>query len=376
MPDQKTVERLLADPSAPVRADLASRIGIQLNSRRINERERALAIDIARRLARDAIETVRVALAESLQGSDALPRDIAITLAKDVEAVALSVIRNSTVFTDDDLLELLQQGSEPKQEAIAERREVSERVAAGVAEVGSERAVAALMRNPGADVPQDAMNRAIDRFPSSEIVAEPMIARARLPLAIAERLVLVISDRLKEQLVAKHALSPDSATDLVLQVRERSILSLASEEPSQAVLMRLVEQLQAGGRLSASLLLRSVCLGDVDFFEMGLAQLAGMPLAEVRDGLYRDRDGHLLRVLARAGLTRLHKPIKVALEVAEQTPLDDHDGDWDRRRVRMIERIVTQFEGIDADDLSYLLEFVRRPNERRGRRSGAADGLH
>lgn len=376
MPDQKTVERLLADPSAPVRADLASRIGTQLNGHRINERERALAIDIARRLARDAIETVRVALAESLQGSDALPHDIAITLAKDVEAVALSVVRNSTVLTDDDLLELLRQGSEPKQEAIAGRREVSERVATGVAEVGTERAVVALLRNPGADVPPDAMNRAIDRFPSSELVAEPMIARPRLPLAIAERLVLVISDRLKEQLVAKHALSPDSATDLVLQVRERSILSLASEEPSQAVLMRLVEQLQAGGRLSPSLLLRSVCLGDVDFFEMGLAQLAGMPLAEVRDSLYQDRDGHLLRVLARAGLTRLHKPIKVALEVAEQTPLDDHDGDWDRRRTRMIERIITQFEGIDADDLSYLLEFVRRPNKQRLRRSGAADGLH
>ncbi len=106
-----------------------------------------------------------------------------------------------------------------------------------------------------------------------------------------------------------------------------------------------------------------------------LAELTGLPLEEVRDSLFQDRDGQLLRVLARAGLTRLHKPIKVALEVAEQTPLDDHDGDWDRRRARMIERIVTQFEGIDADDLSYLLEFVKRP-ERRGRRGGAADGLH
>lgn len=374
MPDQKTVERLLADPSAPARADLATRIGAQLDANRINERERALAIDIARRLARDAIETVRKALAESLQASKALPHDIAMTMAGDVETVALSVIRNSSVLTDDDLLELLGHGSAEKQEAISERPGVSERVALGVAELGSERAVAVLMANPDAEVSTAAMSRAIDRFPTSEMVAEPMVARPRLPVMIAERLVLGISERLKEQLVTKHALSPDSATDLVLQIRENSVASLASAEPSQAVLKRLVEQLQAGGRLTPSLLLRAVCLGDVEFFEMGVAQLAALPIEEVRHSLHQDRDGKLLKVLTHAGLDRLHMPIKVALEVAEQTPVDDHDGDWDRRRARLIERIVTQFEGIDADDLDYLLEFVKRPQERRGRRDGANHG--
>ena len=111
---QSELQDLLEDPNEDNRARLASQIAGQINVSDLNPAEKMIAKEILRVIAKDAAVLVREALAESLKNSQALPHDVALELARDVESVALPLLESSTVFTDEDLAQLVRGGSEEK----------------------------------------------------------------------------------------------------------------------------------------------------------------------------------------------------------------------------------------------------------------------
>ena len=72
------VARLLSEPSTNTRAELASKIGSELDSSRLAASELELAQDIVRILAKDIEADVRTALAQSVRMARNLPSDIAL----------------------------------------------------------------------------------------------------------------------------------------------------------------------------------------------------------------------------------------------------------------------------------------------------------
>ena len=149
---QADVARLLAEPSAAVRAEVADKLAREIDSALLTEAELQIAHDIVRVMAKDVELAVRRALSHSLRSARHLPHDVALRLANDVEAVALPILADSPVLTDTDLIELVRHGSAHKQEAIAGREGVSEQVADALVTQGSETAVAALMGNAKAQI--------------------------------------------------------------------------------------------------------------------------------------------------------------------------------------------------------------------------------
>ena len=85
------VARLIAEPSASTRAQLADKLGTELDSAKLTAHELELAQDIVRILAKDIEAGVRTALAHSVRSARNLPRDVALRLAEDIEAVALPI---------------------------------------------------------------------------------------------------------------------------------------------------------------------------------------------------------------------------------------------------------------------------------------------
>jgi len=84
---QADVARLLAEPSATVRAEVADKLAREIDSPVLNEAELQIAHDILRVMAKDVELTVRSALSASLRAARRLPHDVAMRLANDVEAV-------------------------------------------------------------------------------------------------------------------------------------------------------------------------------------------------------------------------------------------------------------------------------------------------
>jgi uncharacterized protein (DUF2336 family) len=270
--------------------------------------------------------------------------------------VALPILSDSPVLTDADLIDLVRRGSGPKQEAIAARTSVSEELADALLAEGDEPAVVVLLANTRARIAEASLGAAIDRFPASERVKAGLVHRADLPITIAERLVVMVSDKLQSHLVSHHELPVSLATDLVLQSRERATLHL-SLGASEHELERLVRQMHRNRRLTPLLVLRALCLGDMAFFEMALAVMAKVPVINARILVHDAGPSGLASLCEKAAMPpRLLPAVRVAMDVVNGTEFDGGAHDRERHRARVIARILTQFEDLPQEDLDYLLD--------------------
>jgi uncharacterized protein (DUF2336 family) len=355
------VERLLADPSARTRADMATALANEFEAGGLTAAERHLAEEIFRALTRDAAERVRRALSEHLKDSRDLPHDVALALAHDIDAVALPMLQHSLVLTDADLIEIIRLGAPGKQVAIAGRAAVAAPVAEAIVDASNPAAVARLVGNDGAELGADVLRRVVERYPNDAAIHTPLVGRKVLPPVVLERLLALASDSLHKTLVERHDLPGSVASDLILQIRERATAELLSAGVAEDDAERLARQLNANGRLTASLILRTLCLGDLAFLEAAFAELAEVPIDNARV-LIHDPGGLGLKSLyAHTGLAmELYPAFRVAIDVACETPFDGGENDRERHRRRSLERILTQFEAIAAEDLDYLLTKLQR----------------
>jgi uncharacterized protein (DUF2336 family) len=351
------VERLLTDRSAAARAETVGKIAGGMSGSGFSSSERREAEAIFRLLVNDAEVLVRQTLAETLKSVPDLPRDIAKTLASDIADVATPMLSYSASLTDEDLFEIISQKSDMHQMAIASRSTVSEAVSEKLAETGSEDVVATLMQNEGAAISEDTYVRVLEQFGDSEKVKTPMAHRSALPITVTERLVTMVSDRLRDHLVTHHEMSPGLATDIILESREKAMIGFIKDGASHTELVDLIEQLHANDRLTPTIILRALCVGDVDFFETAMAKYTNIPVSNVHI-LVNDAAGNGLRQLCEKSNIPggLQEIMRVGLDVANELDFDGTPGDRERYRNRVIERVLTHFQDeFDGDNVDYLI---------------------
>lgn len=362
---QSDVARLMNDPSAENRAAAAAKVAAEFDSRKLNDSEREIAKEIFRIMVKDAELRVREALSAHLKASPDLPHDVAMTLARDVESVALPVIRFSEVLSDDDLIEIVRGSNAAKQVAVAQRPTVSPQVAGALIDTQNEAAVARLLANDGAELDETAIGRVMKEYETSDQVSDSLARRPGLPAALSERLVNALSQKLQSYLMAKHELPQDAASNLILQVRERATISLIGSGSSDDELERLVEQLHARGRLTPSIVLRALCMGDMNFFEMAMAELANVPVQNARILIHDKGRLGLESIYQRTGMPeQLYAAVQAGVELAGETDYDGGENDRERFVERMLERILTQCEEpserIGEEDIEYLMTKLRQ----------------
>jgi len=346
-----------------VRAQTTSKIAAQYDRRypRMTAAERKIAEEIFRQLAQDAEVRVREALAANLKTTPDLPHDLALSLARDVDDVALPVLKYSEVLTDDDLISIVRgDDAFAKQVMIAQRASVSGVVADALIDTGNETAVARLVANEGAELSENALGRVLNDYDDSESVSDSLSRRPSLPAAISEQLVNAMAEKLKSYLVSEHNLSPDAASNLVLQTRERATVSLLSDHSSESDLEELVFQLHVNGRLTTSLIVRALCVGDLPFFEAALARMANVPLKNARTLIHDDGGLGLRSIYQKAKMPeRLLNAVTAAVGILDEEDYDGGRNDRERFSSRIIERLLTQFEDpsstMTKDDIDYLM---------------------
>ncbi len=357
---QDDVAKLMADPSAEVRAETTAKIASQFTMEALSPAERQIAEDIFRKLVKDVELRVREALASHLKNSPELPHDVAIALAKDVDSVSLPMIKFSEVLTDEDLVEIVRDQGAAKQVAVAQRPSVSPRVAGALIDTGNENAVARLVANDGAKLTETLLGRVMDEYEASDAVSDSLARRPSMPAAISAQLVEKLTERLQDFLLSKHDVSPDIAANLILQARERATMSLVDFGSTDTELDNLVDQLMRKERLTASLLLRSICMGDINFFERAIGRLADLPLHNARILIHDQGPLGLESIYMKADLPkRLFPVFRAGIELVRETDYDSGKNDRSRFIERMLERILTQFEDpqsrMTEEDINYLM---------------------
>jgi uncharacterized protein (DUF2336 family) len=357
---REDVAKLMANPSGEMRAETTAKIAAQFDAQALSPSERRIAEDIFRTLVRDTEVLVREALATHLKSTQDLPHDVALALARDVETVALPMLKFSEVLRDEDLIEILR-GQEPaKQVAIARRPGVSEPVSDALIDTGNEKAVARLVANEGAKLTERALGRVMTEYEESEAVYDSLARRPNMPASISAQLVEKLTERLQDFLLSKHDVSPDIASNLILQARERATMSLVDFGSTDTELDNLVEQLLRKDQLTSSLLLRSICMGDINFFERAVARLADLPLQNARILIHDQGALGLESIYMKADLPkRLFPAFRAGIDLIRETEYDGGANDRSRFIERMLERILTRFEDpqsrLTEEDIDYLM---------------------
>jgi len=352
--------RLLLKGAEPEeRALAAHRLCRHIDRSDLTDEERIEAQAILRLMSQDAAEQVRRALAITLKASPLIPRDIANRLARDLESIAVPVLNFSPAFSDDDLAEIVRLGGPVRQCAIARRPVISEKVTCIIAEHGVADAVRTACENKGAVFSERGLATAIERFEAAESVLAAIALRNALPVSITERLISLVSDELREELIARQSVSPPTAIAIALGAHERASLDLVEQAARAADLPAFVAHLRRGQRLTASLMLRALAHGHIAFFEWGLAELSGVPHHRTWLMVHDAGELGLKAIYERAGLpSRLLPAFRAAVDAYHSLEYEGGADELGRFQRRMLERFLTQPQSVSREDLDYLLDKI------------------
>lgn len=233
---------LTRDADASVRERLAAKITALVPEIDKEERDkiRALSAQVLETLARDHAVKVRQVVAEALKDSVDAPVAVIQKLARDIEIqVAGPVLEHSPLLTDDDLLEIIAAGPiRGALTAIAQRRQVSERLSDGVADAALANSAEAntvrrLLQNKSAQIREDTLDRILDQAGKVPAWHEPLVERPTLPMNAIKRLAAFVSRNLLEALQQRPDLDATTAKDVAKTVQRRLEAegSLASDKP-------------------------------------------------------------------------------------------------------------------------------------------------
>jgi uncharacterized protein (DUF2336 family) len=338
--DQKPLGELSAKlqsgASTALRRETAARLGDELSAGRLNAREQELALSSLAALAHDVEVAVRQAVAEHVLSCAVLPRPLALKLATDVEQVAVSFLAVSPALLDDDLLGMLTQAGAAKQIAIAKRPNVSEPLADGLIDTGIAQVVSTLLENPGARLSEPSLHKVIDRFPGDEAIQALLANRPTLPLTVTDRLIRTVSKAMRVYLMERHGLPWDFAHEIVKLASESTLVDRLVEAPSVPEVEQLAAVLHQRNKLTPTLLLRALCMGDSHFFAAGLAARAGIPIERVIS-LIGDPSAHGFKALhARAGLPPdLLRAFRIALDTVKEVK-EQRRASWRREHTELL----------------------------------------
>ncbi|WP_421786195.1 DUF2336 domain-containing protein [Hyphobacterium sp.] len=350
------IRRLVKGESAEDRALAARKICQRIDAPDLTAEEREAADAIIEMIARDAATLVRRSLAVTLRRSPHLPKKIALQLAKDIESIAVPVIAGSPVFTDEELIEIVRTQPAAKQAAVAARETVSKRVIVSLIEHADETAMGIAAANDGAEFDDETFERTISRFAQSQKVMDSFVSRSVLPIEFTEKIIARVSDDALQRLVRRHALPPQVAVDMAEEARERATVDLVDQAGVAPDMPRFVAQLQSSGRLTPSIILRALMRGHIAFFEHAVARLADIPHSKAWLLIHDAGPLGLKAVFERTGLPpRILPAIRAAIETYHSIEMGAGEEGRIVFRRRLVERSLTQFQGVPEEDLEYIL---------------------
>lgn len=353
------VTRLLQDPSPENRAIAAEKVSHVFSNTNVTEKERKIAEEIFRMMLKDAAVRVRQALSESLQENADLPHDIAMSLSTDVDDVALPMIQNSVVLSESDLVEIVETRGETLQKAVASRPDVSELVSEALIKTDNEDVVTTLVSNDKAKISENSYGTVLSNFGSNEKISGMMAMRSELPVNVAERLVSMVSDQLREHIMTHHKISGAMATDLLLEAREKATVSLLDGNDVATDVKALVQQLHDNKRLTPTLVMRALCTGDTAFFEHAIAVMCQIPVINAYKIIHEGGQVGLKKAFEKAEIP--DQFVNVASAALELTNEMVETGGDDREMLRQLimERVLTYFEFLekemDGESIDYLI---------------------
>ena len=224
------IRELLAGKDDAERALIAQRVGGQLCLDDLAAVELRAAEALARLLVSDAVERVWHALSDAVKSATHLPRDVALKIAHDVDAVSCPFLLATEVFSEDDWRQLVMTISRTARVTVASRRTMTEGLAVTLSELGDSVVAQALVDNAATPMTIPVCDTLIDRFEETSWVLDKLAARDDLLAATAAKLIEKVSSVARSKLMTAHA-RPAEAARLAAEAEFGALLGLIRDVP-------------------------------------------------------------------------------------------------------------------------------------------------
>jgi uncharacterized protein (DUF2336 family) len=175
-------------------------------------------------------------------------------------------------------------------------------------------------------------------------------------LAQIHRRIVAVSEAIRDMLIRRHGLPVPLVDEIVMHGRERALTAALEAGPSHQELEQLASGLMAEDRLTPTLMLRCLCLGQLQLFEAAMAALAGTTSQRVHAMLYEEGPNEFFRLYELTALPLgFYRAFRAALDVVTQLGRDAAST-WHRDVTReIIARLVKAYEQVSPEDLAHVL---------------------
>jgi uncharacterized protein (DUF2336 family) len=357
------VRRLIEHPTLDTKIEVLGKVSRNYSPDHFNESEMQIAEQIFRLLVQDSALRVRRAMSESLQDNPHIPHDIALTLARDLEAVATPMLTMSSVLQDMDLVDIVQNTEELwRYLAIARRNGLSETVSGTLVNTRLPDVINEVLDNATARISDNSFFEIAEHAKSDESIVHRMISRGSLPVAAVERLTHHVSDEILRQLKEKcRTIDSEQLDARARHAEESTTLELLGVRSDRGQTVKLVEQLYESGRLTSSLIINALCQGNIEFFEVSLARLANIPV-ENAHLLVMDKGRLGFRALYNKSQlpSTMYKAVRLLLDSVRAVLSDGVRPGSHHFSNFVVRRMIETAEEEHVENLSYILAIIRQ----------------
>ena len=343
-------------PDSDVRATAAQKICLRVRAG-LEPDEREFAYKILHHIMQDTASMVRRALAVTLRNSPELPRAIARKIIADVDNIAVPVLEESPVLTDDDLRSVLGSRAAAKIRAVAKRAKITGSVVDEVVRLGDNIAIANLAANDGAELSESTAQKILSLYHSDDLIKNAFIDRHDLPPTIVEKLLTLVSEEAAWKINKRHSLPVGVAIDLATRARERASMELLDQVWVSRDLMGLVRRIHEQKRLTSSLIIRAAGCGLMAFVEHALSVKAEVPFGKARLMLHDTGPFGVRTIGQHAGLNSLQiRALRAACVIYRDLEAAGYIQTREQFQARMIERLMSLSLPWDEVEEAWFME--------------------
>jgi len=270
---RKTIKIALKGETAEKRANAVQKIGRELRDLELSETDKVFATKILDRICQDVSDLVRRALAVTLRKSPYLPHHIARQLIEDIDSIAIPILSNSPVLTDEDLLRILQSRAAEKIRAIAQRQTLGLHISHAIVSFGDSQATARLAANDGALISPETAGLIAEIYVDDDLIRNAALERDDFPMPVITKLVDHATQKIGVKLDTYSDVPIEYAKRIGRDTQERAYSYVATQNWSQKNLKEYIASLYKAGKLTPRLILRSAGRGDIEFVVSALSNL-------------------------------------------------------------------------------------------------------
>jgi uncharacterized protein (DUF2336 family) len=358
--DASIFDAVIASGSAESRRQLARELAGLTANPETPQSERQVVIPSILKLAIDPVLDVRRTLAEGLAVAEKIHPDIVFTIVADEDEIALPFISAVVGLHSSVMVAIARAGDVARQMQIALRADVSPDAVDYIAAKCALPVCVALFDNPAVQLEDRHYRILYTRFGYAPQVVERLLGCENLPLDIRILQARRASNRVHQLMAERGWVPANDAAEIVADAEETAVLNILTGATPEE-LHKTIRFLTAKNMLTPSIVMRAACLGEMEIVERALAHLCDMPAARTAQLIYGRGPVSLRALYKKAGLPpNCFWLLRAAIDIERDIREEGHavgSGDFGRR---LIEALMTRYEGMSMGERTKQLEIVSR----------------